>query len=89
MMTLAMRYGVRLPERPHSWFEWRDEKGRIREAAKRCVARVYQRRLTRLYAPLVLVGGETPEEELELLEGLASALWTRCLVLAERRVSGE
>jgi hypothetical protein len=61
----------------------------VRDAAKIVVARVYQRRLTKVYAPLVLVGGETPDEELSVLEELATALWPTCLSLAGRRVAGE
>jgi DNA primase len=89
MMSLSIRYNVELPQRPPSWFERQDEKGRTREAAKRYVAGVYQRRLTRVYAPLVLVGEETLEEELERLEGLADALWPISLSIAGRRVAGE
>ncbi len=89
LMVLATRYDVTLPERPARWRAGQDEKGRVRAAAKWHLARVYQRRLTRVYAPLVLVGGETPEEELQALEGLSSALWPACLNLATRRVSGE
>ena len=87
MMTLAMRYGVELPQRPRQWFEWQDKKASIREAATKHLAKVYQRRLTKVYTPLVLVGGESPEEELEELQELASALWPQCLALAERRVT--
>ena len=89
MMSLSIRYNVELPQRSPFWFERQDEKGRTREAAKRYVACVYQRRLTRVYAPLVLVGGETSEEELERLEGLAEALWPISLSMAGRRVAGE
>ena len=53
------------------------------------MAATYQRRLTRIYAPLVLLGGEIPSEEIEALEGLASVLWPISLSLAGRRVAGE
>jgi DNA primase len=89
LAAMAQRFGVDLPQRPPRWHKWQDEKGRIREAAKQRVAATYQRRLTRVYAPLVLVGEETPEEELEALEDLASALWPISLSLAGRRVAGE
>jgi hypothetical protein len=46
-----------------------------------------QWRLTRVFAPLVLLR-QTPEEELEALEGLASALWPISLSLAGERVAG-
>jgi hypothetical protein len=89
LAAMAQKFGVDLPQRPERWHKWQDDKARIREAAKQRIAATYQRRLTRVYAPLVLVGGETPGEEIEALEGLASALWPISLSLAERRVSGE
>jgi len=89
LAAMAQRFGVELPQRPLAWHRWQDEKVQIREAAKRRVAATYQRRLTRVYAPLVLIGGETPEEELEALEELASALWPISLKLAGERVAGD
>jgi DNA primase len=89
IVALAMQFGIELPQRPPRWHEWQDEKARIRESAKQYVATIYQRRLTRVYAPLVLVGGETPGEAIEVLEGLASALWPISLSLAGRRVADE
>ncbi len=86
---LARRFGVELPTRYDFWHTRQDEKSKTREAAKKHVAGVYQRRLTRLYTPLVLVGGESPEEELEHLEGLSSALWPISLDMATRRVNDE
>ncbi len=89
LAAMAQKFGVELPQRSERWHRWQDEKAQIREAAKQRVAATYQRRLTRVYAPLVLVGGETPGEEIEALEGLASALWPVSLSLAGRRVAGE
>jgi DNA primase len=89
LAAMAQRFGVELPQRPPKWHQWQDDKARIREAAKQRVAAIYQRRLTRVYAPLVLVGRETPGEEIEALEGLASALWPISLSLAGRRGASE
>lgn len=89
VVELSVRYGVELPERPERWRKRQGEKARVREATKKYLADRYQRRLTRVYAPLVLLGGETPEEEIEALEGLASALWPVSLSMAGKRVSGE
>ena len=88
LAAMAQKLDVELPQRSQRWFDRQDDKGRVREAAKRYVADRYQRRLTRVFAPLVLLGGETPEEELEALEGLASALWPISLSLAGERVAG-
>ena len=49
MMTLASRYDVQLPERPQSWFRWQDEKSRRREEIRYIKARMYQRRIYRLF----------------------------------------
>lgn len=90
MMSLAMRFGVELPNtRTETWHTHQGDKAKIRDAAEKYIAAVYQRRLTRVYAPFVLVGGESPEEEIQELEGLASALWPICLDMAGRRVSSE
>ena len=89
MVSLAEEFGVKLPIRSQRWHRWADDKGRVRKTVRNYIAQVYQRRLTRLYSPLVLVGGENPEEELEELDGLASALWPISLDLADRRVNGE
>ena len=89
LVSLSTRFDVQLPRRPERWNKLQDEKAKAREAAKRYLAGVYQRRLTRVYAPLVLVGGQGPEEELVELQGLAAALWPVSLSMAERRVVGE
>jgi hypothetical protein len=89
LAAMAQKFGVELPQRSDRWHRWQDEKARIREAVKQRTAATYQRRLTRVYAPLVLVGGETPGEEIEALEELASVLWPISLSLAGRRVAGE
>jgi DNA primase len=89
IVALSTRYGVELPQRPKRWHKRQDEKERVREAAKKYIADRYQRRLTRVFAPLVLLGGETPEEELQALEGLASALWPVSLSMAGKRVADD
>jgi hypothetical protein len=86
IVSLAQQFNVPLPERPKHWHAWQDEKERIRQTVIKHLARKYQRRLVRLYAPLVLVSEETPEEELAELETLATELWPRCLAMAERSV---
>jgi DNA primase len=88
MLSLATRYGVDLPPRQRGWHERQPEKNRVREAATRHAARVIQRRLTRVYRPLVIHGGETPGEELEELEALSRSLWPVAVRWAERRVRG-
>jgi hypothetical protein len=85
---IADRFGIELPRRSDRWHEAQDHKARVREAAVRQVALVYQRRLVRVYSPLVLLGGETPEQEIRELEDLARSLWPISLSWAEGRVHG-
>jgi hypothetical protein len=87
VVSLATRYNVEVPKRSARWHAWQSDKTRARDAATKHIAAVYQRRLTRLYAPLVLFGGETPEGELAELEELAKSLWPICLSMASGRVN--
>jgi DNA primase len=89
MISLAQQYDVTLPDRGDQWREWQDVKARVRTSVKKRLARTYQRCLTRLYTPLFLVRGESEEESLQELEGLAVDLWPHCLDLAGRRLYGE
>ena len=88
VVSLATRYGVELPRRSKRWHERQGHKARVREAAARQLASVYQRRLVRVYSPLVVHDGQTPGEELEALQELAASLWPISLSWAERRVHG-
>ncbi len=86
VVSLSQQFGVELPRRPDRWHTWEDDKARIRAAAAKAIARRYQQRLVKLYAPLVLVGGETTEEMLEIIEELGTALWPYCQNLARKRI---
>ncbi|PLS83348.1 MAG: hypothetical protein CYG60_22095 [Actinobacteria bacterium] len=48
--ALAERYGVELPTRPKRWHEWQSEKSRRHDAIRDVRARLYQRRLFRMFA---------------------------------------
>jgi DNA primase len=48
--ALAERYGVELPGRSKRWHEWSGEKGRRHDAIRDIRARLYQRRLLRMFA---------------------------------------
>ena len=66
MMTLALRYGVDLPERPERWHKHQSDKAAIREEMRRGLTKVYQRRLYRmLHDP-----GAEPEDDEALWEGM-------------------
>ena len=83
---IADRFGVEMPRPSDRRREAWNHKSRTRDAVARRVAKVYQRRLVRVYSPMVLLGGETPEEEVRELEDLARSLWPISLSWAERRV---
>jgi DNA primase len=74
MMTLAIRYGVKLPEKPQSWFEWADEKGRRRKMARDALAAAYQRRYFRVYSSY-LPDIEDDEERKAVARVLWDELW--------------
>jgi DNA primase len=86
VLSLAQQFNVELPQRPPRWHHWQDQKSKVRAAVIKTVARRYQERLLRLYAPLVLLGGESTEEELAALEELGTALWPYCQNLARKRI---
>ncbi len=50
VIALAERYGVELPVRSRRWHEWSTEKGRRHDAIRDVRARLYQRRLFRMFA---------------------------------------
>ena len=89
LVSLSMRYDVPLPRRGATWHRAQSDKARIREAAASAVARSRQRRLAKVFAPLVLVGGQSPEEERRELRELARSLWPVCLDMARREVYGD
>ncbi len=49
MRALADRYGVELPRRSERWHVWSVEKGRRRDALREVRARLYQRRMFRMF----------------------------------------
>ncbi len=50
VQALADRYGVELPTRSKRWHEWQTEKGHRHDAIREVRARLYQRRLFRMFA---------------------------------------
>jgi DNA primase len=89
LLSLCQRFNIEFPGGSERWHRRQDEKQRIRQAAIKHLTRRYQMRLTKLYAPLVLLGGETEKESHEEVEELGRSLYFVCRDLAERRVNGE
>ncbi len=50
VIALADRYGVELPTRSERWHKWSSEKTRRHDAIREVRARLYQRRLFRMFA---------------------------------------
>ncbi len=87
MMTLAMRYGVQVPEKPKRWREWTVEKGRRRGMLVGVIAESYRRRLFRFFKD-DLEGIEDLEEREEEARKLWESLWKLSWLCAHWRVNG-
>jgi DNA primase len=69
MMTLAMRYGVELPERPESWYARDARRAEIEGAADRVRANILKRRMFRvLVLPWIDALCQDPREHRAELE---------------------
>lgn len=89
MLALSLRYHVELPSRPERWHRRNAEKHEDRERIIRVLAESYQRRLYKIYAPVILDGIEDPterrEESARLWEGFGPV--AQCMSL--RRLGGD
>lgn len=65
MVALSIRHGVDLPTRPERWHKRNASKHEDRERIARVLTESYQRRLHRVYAPVILDGIEDPRERHE------------------------
>ncbi|MDP9438179.1 MAG: CHC2 zinc finger domain-containing protein [Actinomycetota bacterium] len=79
MMSLSLRYGVELPQRPEGWFRRKERQRPIRDELDRHRALILRRRLYRIVEPLVLA-----VEDDALREEVARDLWGSLEPLAER-----
>jgi hypothetical protein len=62
VIALAEQYGIELPQRSRRWHERQAEKHEDRERIIRVLAASYQRRLHRVFAPVILDNIGDPEE---------------------------
>ncbi len=71
MMILSSRYGISLPERPRSWFDRQERQAPVRDAIEETKLRLVQRRLFRIFLPLIeaIEDPEERREEIEILWG--------------------
>jgi len=86
VVALAAEHRVDLPRRPDRWHSWNGEKHRRRNMVRDAVASVYQRRLFRIYAP-ILDGIEDEAERQEEAAALWKDLRRAAVAAAEYRVA--
>ncbi len=86
IVELSTRFDVPLPTRPPQWSTRQEEKQKVRAALTKAMARRYQRRLVKLYAPLILVSDEPEAEELAEIEKFSAEIWPLCVAWAEKRM---
>ena len=87
MMTLATRYGVKVPERPEAWLRWQGEKGHRRRMLVDVIAESYRRRLFRLFKE-DLQSIDEPAKRQEEARKLWEGLWPLAWACATWRVNG-
>jgi len=77
MVSLAMRYGIELPQRPPSWYAKQSQKNAVEAKILDAVADTYQRRYFRTFGGLALENiadeEEREEEARRLFKGFRTA----------------
>ena len=86
VVSLSMKFGVELPQRPERWHRFQDEKGRRRRMARDALAASYQRRYFRIYGSHLAYIEDDEERRKEARE-LFESLWPLAVSCAEWRVS--
>jgi hypothetical protein len=88
MLALSQRYNVELPTRPQRWHQRNAEKHEDRERIARVLTHGYQRRLHRIYAPVILDGIDDPQERHEESTRLWKGFGRVARGMALRRLEG-
>ena len=88
VVALSTRYGVELPERPTRWFDRQREKHDDHTRIVGILADAYQRRLHRIFAPIILEGIEDHDERFEESERLWEGFGRVARGMARRRTEG-
>ena len=65
MVSLAVEFNVKLPERSDGWHQWQDEKGRRRKMLREVRVDLYQRRLFRFFRDDLALIEDLEEREVE------------------------
>ncbi len=81
VQLLADRFDIQLPIKSDRWHERQNKKGVVREQVKHALAKRYQRKLYRIYAPAISSASEDEAREFFV------DLYTPALLLADQRLS--
>jgi DNA primase len=85
MVSLAVEYGVELPRRPQRWFARQERQKPVREALEEVKIRHVQRRLYRLFAPVIERIEDQTERKAEKAQTWHDLRRVAVLVVAGRR----
>ena len=85
MISLAVEYDVELPERPRRWFVRQERQKPVRDALDEVKVRHVQRRLYRLFAPVIDEIEDQAERKAEKAQTWQDLRHVAALVVAGRR----
>ena len=85
MISLAVEYGVELPQRPPAWFARQERQKPVRGALEEVKIRHVQRRLYRLFAPIIERIEDQTERKAEKAQTWHDLRHVAVLLVAGRR----
>jgi hypothetical protein len=87
MVSLAVEYGVELPERSPSWYRRQERQKPVRDALEEVKVRHVQRRLYRLFAPVIERIEDQAERTAEKVQTWHDLRHVATLIVAGRRLA--
>jgi DNA primase len=87
MVSLAVEYGVELPERSPSWYRRQERQKPVRDALEEVKVRHVQRRLYRLFAPVIERIEDQAERTAEKVQTWHDLRHVAALIVAGRRLA--
>ena len=85
MISLAVEYDVKLPERPPSWFRRQERQRPMRDALEEVKVKHVQRRLYRIFAPAIEKIEDQAERKAEKVQTWDDLRHVAALIVAGRR----
>ena len=85
MVSLAVEFGVELPQRPRSWFPRQERQKPVRDAIEEVKVRHVQRRLFRIFAPTIERIEDETERKAEKAQTWVELRQVAVLIVAGRR----